>query len=477
MFWGQGFCLQDVNEGFLQMTGFAREEAIGKTWQEFTPQEFHEISQRAVVQVMTRGETTPFEKQYFRKDGSRFWGLFAPRRIGDEVVEFVLDVSERREAEAALRDASRRKDEFLATLAHELRNPLAPIRTGLQIMRMTRRPDEAEMQIIDVMDRQLAHLVRLVDDLLDLARISAGKVRMDRRVVSLREVLERSIEATQVQVQSRRHRLDVQLPPAEIHVDGDLDRLAQVFSNLLSNAAKYTPSAGHVRVDTKVDTAASPREVIVSIADNGVGIPADQQARVFEMFTQVRDHHTHFEGGLGIGLSLVQSLVRMHGGSVWLQSSAPGQGSTFCVKLPLADGSQLQAQEGAASGAQAQHAPIRILIADDNIDAAETLAMLLRTEGHDVAIAANGREAVEQTQLFEPDLALLDLGMPLMGGEEAARLIRAAPGGQDVRLVAVTGWGQPSDRDRTQQAGFDMHLVKPVTPEDIECALALVPNR
>ena len=467
MFWGGGFRLVDVNDGFLEMSGYARAEAVGLTWQQLTPPEFHAASRRAVQEVMAHGETTPYEKQYIRKDGSRWWGLFAARRVGDEVVEFVLDVTERKRAEEALLQADRHKDEFLATLAHELRNPLAPIRNGLQILRLTLPRDaEAPRRTVRMMDRQLDHLVRLVDDLLDIARIGAGKVRIERQLVSLRDVLARSVEATQAAIDARRHRLDVALPQEECYVEGDLDRLAQVFSNLLSNAAKYTPPGGRIRLELGTQ----PGEVLVRVTDTGIGIPKEQQACVFELFSQVRDHQPHAEGGLGIGLSLVHSLVKLHGGSVEVASDGPGQGSRFCVRLPRAAAPRRDAgSEGEAAPAAVA---CRILIADDNADAAETLAMLLEADGHTVATAGDGSEAIARVREFHPDIAFLDIGMPVMGGIEAARQIRAMAGADGVRLVALTGWGQPADRERTRVAGFDLHLVKPLTAAALADALA-----
>jgi PAS domain S-box-containing protein len=467
LFWGQDFRLVDVNDGFLDLTGYTRQEAVGLTWQQLTPPEFFTASRRAVQEVMAQGESTPYEKQYMRKDGTRWWGLFAARRVGDEVVEFVLDVSERKRAEEALRQADRRKDEFLATLAHELRNPLAPIRNGLQVLRLTTaREAEASLRTIAMMDRQLDHLVRLVDDLLDLARIGAGKVRIERRVVALRDVLARSVEATQAAIDGKRHRLDIDLPCLECYVEGDLDRLAQVFSNLLSNAAKYTPTGGRIRLDL----VAEGDHALVSVSDNGIGIPKEQQQRVFELFSQVHDHERHAEGGLGIGLSLVHSLVKMHGGTVQVESDGAGRGCRFSVRLPrVAVPAQVA---GGVEDAPGSAAACRILIADDNADAAETLAMLLEAEGHEVATACDGIEAIARVKEFQPDVAFLDIGMPVMGGLEAARQIRGLTGGDRIRLVALTGWGQPGDRERTRAAGFDLHLVKPLTGRALHEALA-----
>ncbi|MBK0393942.1 ATP-binding protein [Ramlibacter algicola] len=468
--WGENFGLVDVNEGFQAMSGFSAAEAIGKTWQELTPPEFHEASWDAVRQVLTLGEAVPYEKQYYRKDGSRWWGLFAPRRIGDKVVEFVLDVTERRNAEEALRDAGRRKDEFLATLAHELRNPLAPIKNGLQILLRTTPAEAPAQRTLHVMDRQLDHLLRLVNDLLDVARISAGKVRIVREVVSIGDTVARSVEAVQPLVDARGHRLTVVLPSHDVLLQGDRDRLAQVFSNLLSNAVKYTPPGGAIRIETSVDQG----EVCVAISDTGVGIPPEQQSAVFELFTQVRGHQPHSEGGLGIGLALVRSLVGMHGGRVEVRSGGVGQGSTFTVCLPK-PGAPPPSSGDAADDADPVSSvpPRRILLADDNVDAVEMLASLLRSAGHEVVTTFGGHEAVTAAASWHPEVAFLDIGMPGVDGLEAARRIRAHPGLADVRLVALTGWGQVADRERTRVAGFDLHLVKPLTAEGLRAALSI----
>ena len=474
LFWGEGFRLVDMNDGFLQMTGFTRDEALGLTWQELTPPDFHAASLQAARQVATAGESTPYEKQYIRKDGTRWWGLFAARRIGDEVVEFVQDVSERKQAEEALRDADRRKDEFLATLAHELRNPLAPVRNGLQVLRLSTPPEAPAQRTVEVLDRQLDHLVRLVDDLLDVARISAGKVSIEREVIPLREVLARSIEATQLAINARHHHLQLELPDEEIHVEGDLDRLAQVFSNLLSNAAKYTEPGGRIRLHLS----ARGEQVTVSVSDTGIGIPREQREHVFQLFSQVRDHQQHAEGGLGIGLSLVHSLVRMHGGTVTVESEGAGKGSTFCVRLPRASATPAPRPPAVEdTAARNVSAPRRLLIADDNEDAADTLAILLRVDGHEVVTAADGAQAVEQVCSFAPDLAFIDLGMPGMSGLQAAREIRRLPAGDRIRLVALTGWGQAADRERSRLAGFDLHLVKPLSAAGLREALELLPAK
>jgi PAS domain S-box-containing protein len=468
MFWSQEFGLTDMNEAFLRMTGFTREEALGKTWQELTPPEFHEPSRRAVYEVLTYGENTPYVKQYFRKDGSRWWGLFAARKVGQDIVEFALDVTEQRKAEESLRIADRKKDEFLATLAHELRNPLAPIRNGLQIARLMTRSEPTVQRTVEMMDRQLSHLVRLVDDLLDVGRITSGKLELRRQPLSLAQVVASSVESTRTVIENQRHELLVEPSDDELYVLGDIDRLSQVFINLLSNAAKYTEPGGTIRVTLEREN----EEAVVRVIDTGIGIPQGEAENVFELFSQVRSHQGRTGGGLGIGLSLVKSLVTMHGGRVQAASGGPGTGSTFTVRLPLLLSADSQLHASSLDVTTALGTTRRILVADDNVDAARSLAMLLELMGHNVRTANDGVEAVEQTTSFEPDVVFLDLGMPRMDGIEAAKKIRDLPFGTDTMLIALTGWGQENDRRKTLEAGFDLHVVKPVQATQLEAILA-----
>ena len=369
------------------------------------------------------------------------------------------DITERRRAEADVQLASRRKDEFLATLAHELRNPLAPIRNGLEILKLAQAPQAPAQRTLSLMDRQLSHLVRLVDDLLDVGRISAGKVRVDMRPIALRDAIMRSVEATQPLIDARQHRLVIHLPSEDVRVEGDLDRLAQVFANLLSNAAKYTERGGRI----EISAVAQPDQVVVSVIDNGIGIPAHDLSRVFELFSQVRAHQNHWEGGLGIGLALVHRLVALHGGSVEVDSAGAGQGSAFRVRLPRTTTPARHLGPAEAAGpSPAASSGRRILVVDDNVDAAESLAALLKTLGHEVQAAFDGEQALVRFQAWGPQVVILDIGMPRLDGLAAARLIRALPGGRSVRLIALTGWGQAGDRERSREAGFDHHLVKPV---------------
>jgi PAS domain S-box-containing protein len=372
------------------------------------------------------------------------------------------------EQTTALREADRRKDQFLAVLAHELRNPLAPLRNGLQIVRLKMQSDQTLQRTVEMMERQLVHLVRLVNDLMDVSRVSRGVIELRNAPVCVADILARSVEAIRADIEVRGHRLHFDLPSESIRVMGDADRLTQVFSNLLGNSAKYSPNGGHIRLSVTPDG----HEVVISVSDNGIGIPPDQLERVFDIFSQVRAHQVRAEGGLGIGLSLVRTLVVMHGGTVNAQSDGPNSGSTFTVRLPRLRQWELITPP-AALAIEPVASDLRILVADDNTDAAISLRLVLEGAGHDVRTAANGHEAVRQVADFAPHLVFMDIGMPELDGVEATRLIRQQPNGADMVIVALTGWGQLQDRDRTRAAGVNRHIVKPISPEEITEILAL----
>jgi signal transduction histidine kinase/CheY-like chemotaxis protein/PAS domain-containing protein len=389
----------------------------------------------------------------------RHWSA-ADEAMVHDTAERTWAAVERAKAEAALRAADRRKDEFLATLAHELRNPLAPLRNGLQIARLTMRGDATLQRTVEMMDRQLTHLVRLVDDLLDVGRISSGKLALRKRPVALGDVLANAIESVRVLIEAHHHELVVRTDADDLRVLGDFDRLVQVFMNLLSNASKYTEPGGRLLLRVRREAG----EAVVSVADTGIGIPPEDLPRVFELFSQVRSHQGRAEGGLGIGLSLVRSLVALHGGTVDAHSEGAGQGSVFTVRLPeLAPTREDASTRRSTDRAERRsEPPRRVLVVDDNVDAAASLAALLELRGHRVRLAHDGVEALERAAEEMPEVLFLDLGMPRLGGIEAAKRLRAMPHGREVLLVALTGWGQDADLQRTREAGFDRHVVKPV---------------
>jgi len=378
-------------------------------------------------------------------------------RLVRDVAERIWPAIERARAEAALKDADRRKDEFLATLAHELRNPLAPISNAVHLMR---RPDgrRATDRLMGIVERQVQQIVKLVDDLLEISRITRGKIELDRKPMALAETIRDAVETSRPLVERARHQLEISLPDEPLVLDADPVRLTQVFGNLVNNAAKYTQPGGHIWLSA----AREDGEVAVRVRDNGLGIPADELPRVFEMFAQAHAPGTQTgSDGLGIGLAIVRKLVEMHGGTVEAHSAGPHQGSEFVVRLPLRDAIVHEA----ATVARMPHGALdghRILVVDDNRDAADTLAMLLASHGAEVEVAYGGEEALAVLERFLPDALLLDLGMPGMDGFAVARQIRATPAHAGLRILALTGWGQAADRARTQAAGFDHHMTKPV---------------
>lgn len=372
----------------------------------------------------------------------------------------------------SIREADRRKDEFLAMLAHELRNPLAPISNAVEIMRL-RGPEHSELDWArDVIARQVQHLVRLVDDLLDVSRITRGKIRLKLEPIDLAAVVSNAVETSRPLIEGRRHRFVADMPTEAIWVKADPARLAQVLANLLNNAAKYTEEGGSIRISVARDGG----QAVVRVRDSGVGIPPEMLAGIFDLFTQVDRSLDRSQGGLGIGLTLVQRLVQMHGGSVEAQSDGPGQGSEFVVRLPMLTAFQpprLATPPPAERESAAGH--LRILVVDDNVDAAVSLSMLLRLDGHEVHMVHSGPAALDAVRELRPDVVMLDIGLPEMDGYEVARRLRAEPGGADLSLVAVTGYGQDEDQRRCRAAGFDHHLVKPVDPQALSTLLTSMP--
>ena len=465
----------EMNAMFERHTGLVN--AIGKTAKELVPN-LERFWFDTYGKVALTGEAVRFENEVVAIE--RWFDVYATRLGGAgsrKVALLFSDISARRLSEEQLRqlaadlsDADRRKTEFLATLAHELRNPLAPIRSGLGVMRLAGDNPAALLKVREMMERQVGHMVHLIDDLLDVARISGGKLELKRERTDLKRVLSSAVETSMPLIDAARHRLQVSLPDACVGVDADVTRIAQVVSNLLNNAAKYTPAGGHIELSLREDAGMA----VITVTDSGVGIPADSLVSVFDMFKQVDRHMERAQGGLGIGLSLVRRLVEMHGGSVSAASAGAGHGSSFEVRLPLALG------DGALERRATQRTPndasplagLRVLVVDDNVDAAITLSMILEASGHTTRVAHDGLAALAVAKEFLPQVAFLDIGMPGLNGYETASAMRRTPGLEHTALVALTGWGTESDRMRSSDAGFDHHLTKPAQLKAVQDLLA-----
>jgi len=391
-----------------------------------------------------------------------------------------VDLTDRKLAEDALRrvaselsETDRRKSEFLATLAHELRNPLAPIRNGLHVLRLSKENPHQVEKVREMMDRQVTQMVRLVDDLLDVARISSGKIELKKERSELRKIVLNAVETSLPIIEASHHEISVSVAEEPIYLDVDAARISQILSNLLNNAAKYTPSGGRIALSACVEG----NKAVISVTDTGIGIKPDAFASVFDLFSQVRSALDRSQGGLGIGLSLVRRLVEMHGGTVSVASLGTNKGSTFTVFLPLTDVVDAQA----TSGAQDQEAfslvqdkKLRVLVVDDNNDAADSLAALLKISGHTVRIANDGRHAFQLAEDFRPDVAFLDIGLPGMNGYELATALRKTPGLQEIMLIALTGWGAKADLMHAHTAGFDHHLTKPANLDAVDRLLSRI---
>jgi signal transduction histidine kinase len=418
----------------------------------------------------------PIEPAVLRSKAAVFFDLFRQRselaRQRDELSaviehnERLLEES-RRNAEA-LKEADHRKDEFLATLAHELRNPLAPIRTGLELMKFAMDDPPLLEETRATMERQTVQLISLVDDLLDVSRITRGKLQLRKATIDLAAVVRDALATSKPHLEEGGHQVIASLPEEAIRVHGDANRLAQVVSNLLNNAAKFTPAGGRVEVSVRP----LEGEVAISVKDNGVGIPEEKQQQVFEMFSQVNDPLSRGNTGLGIGLTLVKSLVSLHGGSVEVYSEGAGRGSEFVVRLPVEKAPETPAAP--APTAPPKGSGLRVLVVDDNTAAAHMLSRIVEVLGNETRVASDGAEAIAAAEEFQPNIVFMDIGMPRMNGYEAAEQIRQKPWGEDMVLVALTGWGQDEDRRRTQAAGFNHHLVKPAEIADVQRLLANV---
>ncbi|CAN7303577.1 hybrid sensor histidine kinase/response regulator [Massilia sp. LjRoot122] len=459
--------------GFLKDTGQPQSFWL----KDYIPDDEQGRVHAAVLEAIHDGSVFELEHRVRRIDGSVGWTLSraVPMRNAEgRVVEWIgaaSDITERKVAEEKLRESDRRKDEFLAMLAHELRNPIAPISAAAALLQRM-KPDEALVRrTSEIIARQVGHMTALIDDLLDVSRVTRGLAELERVPVDLRTVLQDAVEQVMPQVEARRHALTLAPPPGPVMVMGDKKRLVQVVANLLNNAAKYTPEGGRLALRSH----AAGGQACIEVSDNGIGMAPELTGRVFELFAQAERSADRSMGGLGLGLALVKSLVELHGGSVACTSPGLGQGSSFSVCLPCQ--AALPADPAPAADERATHpsagtSPLRVLVVDDNVDAAVTLAMVLEAAGHQAQVEHDAHAALARAGRTAPQVCLLDIGLPEMDGKELARRLRAEPGTAGAVLVAVTGYGQESDRQQIMAAGFDHHLVKPVDMARLHAILA-----
>lgn len=470
-----------ANEALATMWGQAGTSSFGKTFSDLGYPSWHaEMHMREIDRVRDTKKPIQGEVPFNGTYGRRIYEyIFVPVLGADGEVEAVAgttrDVTGRKDMEDELREADRKKDDFIALLAHELRNPLAPIRNGLHVMRLAESDPSALAAARNMMDRQLGHMVRLIDDLLDISRISRNKMQLRRGSILLSDVIDNAVEAVKPLVDAANHTLRVELPPQPVLLDADLTRLAQVFGNLLTNSVKYTPAGGQISLVAQRDGG----DVVVAVRDNGIGIPADFLPQIFDMFSQVDRSVERASGGLGIGLALVKGLVEMHGGTVTAKSDCGSQdspssgsgsrGSEFTVRLPIVPPKRSASETPTAAIERVKR---KLLVVDDNQDGATSLAMMLRLLGNEVRTAHDGIAAIEVAAEFRPEIILMDVGMPRLNGLDAARRIKSEPWGQAMNIIALTGWGQEDDRQRSAEAGCAGHLVKPVDMSQLEQTLS-----
>jgi len=457
------------NTGAQRITGYSADEVIGRRFELFhRPDELRAGEPDEELRTALMYRRSHKSGWRLRKDGTPLWADVVTTPLRDPQGELrgyaqvMRDLSERKRMEE-LEEQGRRVNEFLAMLAHELRNPLAPIRNALGILAVSREASPQVAWCREVIERQTTTLTRLVDDLLDMSRITRGKMQINGVPMDLNAAVERALEAARPFIESRRHRLDLRLPPEATPVTGDMTRLTQVFLNLINNAAKYTREGGRIEIEVECN----PEDCIVRVTDNGLGIPPDLLERVFDLFAQGERTLDRSEGGLGIGLTLAKRIVILHGGMIRGESEGVGKGSTFTVVLPRLR-LDMKPDVPLASTALPPSARRRsILVVDDNVDAASSIAMFLRMLGHDVDIENDGPSALDRIAAAPPEIVFLDIGLPGLDGYEVARRVRERPEGQGIRLYAMTGYGQESDKKRALASGFDAHLVKPVPPAEL----------
>jgi PAS domain S-box-containing protein len=484
------------NKGAQRIKGYSAADILGRHFSVFYPKKVVQQGwPHKELEIAREKGRVEDEGWRLRKDGTPFWANVVITALRDSTgtligfAKITRDLTERKKAEEslsqartelearvaqrtaeltlanqALREADRRKDDFLAMLSHELRGPLAPIRNAVQIMKIPGVGPDAVREARDLLGRQVGNLTRLVDDLLDLSRVSWGKIELRKEHLELSKVFTRAIELAQPAIDAHGHELIVSAPATPLWVVGDIVRLAQVLMNLLENAAKYTPRAGKIWLTAEPNR----NDVVIRVRDTGIGIGPELLPRVFDLFVQADRSLARSQGGLGIGLTLVRHLVEMHGGSINAASPGPGEGSEFAIRLPAAkDAEAGAAQDRTLEWAGGTGPPRRVLVVDDNIDAARSVATLLRLLGHEVDCAHDGNSALERVRAFRPEIVLLDIGLPGMSGHDVARALRADPEFKDLVLIAVTGYGQEEDRRRSRKSGFDFHLTKPVAAESL----------
>jgi PAS domain S-box-containing protein len=477
-FWDWNIVTGQVQFGgeWAKMLGYSLEELKPRveTWERLVHPDDMPIIQE-VLKKHLDGKTPYYESEHrlISKDGRWVWVLDRGRVVERDdcgrplrALGIHANITAQKIVRETLRETDKRKDEFLATLAHELRNPLAPIRTGLAIIQ--KDPSSvAASKAREMMERQLAHMVRLIDDLLDVSRISTGRLRLKRERVSVKDIVSTAVEASQPLIDSGHHTLTCHLPEEELLINGDLTRLAQSLSNLLTNAAKYTPEGGQIELTVTRDDGI----LKICVSDNGLGVPQDMQEHIFDLFGQVNKTLDRAQGGLGIGLALVRTLIKLHGGEITVFSEGSGKGSTFTIQLPLQGSPDMASKGETMKELHQRTSKKRVLIVDDNIDAAKSLSLFVEMLGHTTHTAANGPDAVESVASFRPDIIFLDIGLPGMSGFEVAKIIRQLPEALHTQIIALTGWGTEETKIKTKEAGFNEHLIKPVELDRVESIL------